>query len=87
MGTTLLLYYFDFRREALIAALVQLVANGALALVIGAPSPVLGVGYTAACGLTCIVGLVLLRRCLAGLLERTFQSQPYVTEDYAAVGP
>ncbi len=84
MATTLLLYYFDFRREAFIAALVQLAGNGVFALVVGAPSPVLGVGYTAACALTCVVGLVLLRRCLADLLIRTFQSQPYVTEDHAA---
>jgi polysaccharide biosynthesis protein PelG len=86
MATTLLLYYFDFRREAFVAALIQLAGNGVFALVIGAPSPVLGAGYAAACAVTCLVGLVLLRRCMADLLVRTFQSQPYVTEDHAAAG-
>ena len=83
MATTLLLYYFDFRREAFVAAITQLCANGAFAALVGAPSPLMGAGYTAACGLTCAVSLVLLRRRMNGLLKRTFQSQPYVTEDHA----
>ena len=83
MAATLLLYYFDFRREAAIAALTQLIASGALTALIGAPSPLLGLGYALACGLTCAAALVQLRRCVAGLLERTFQSQPFLSEDYA----
>lgn len=82
VSTTLLLYYFDFRREALQAALVQLVANGAGTALVGAPSAWLGAGYTAACALSCLVSIVLLRRRLAGLLTRTFQSQPYASEDF-----
>jgi len=83
MAATLLLYYFDFRREAAIAALTQLIASGTLTALIGAPSPLLGLGYALACGLTCAAALVQLRRCVAGLLERTFQSQPFLSEDYA----
>lgn len=86
MATTLLLYYFDFRREAFVAALTQLGANGAFAVLVGAPAVVLGAGYAAACALTCGVSLVLLHRCLDGLLARTFQSQPYVTEDHGRAG-
>lgn len=86
VSTTLLLYYFDFRREAFLAALTQLLANGLLTLAIGAPSPMLGIGYTAACALTCAVSIGLVFRRMDGLLERTFQSQPYASEDYAEVG-
>lgn len=83
VSTTLLLYYFDFRREALLAALTQLCANGVLTLAIGTDSPMLGIGYTAACALTCAVSIGLVFRRMDGLLERTFQSQPYASEDYA----
>jgi polysaccharide biosynthesis protein PelG len=83
MAATLLLYYFDFRREAFVTAATQLASNAALTLLIGAPSPLLGVGYTAACVLTCGVAIALLRPRMAGLLELTFQSQPYASEDYA----
>ena len=82
MATTLLLYYFDFRREALVGAVIQLVANGAFTALVGAPSPHLGAGYAVACALACGVAMWLLRRSMAGLLERTFQSQPYSSEDY-----
>ncbi len=81
VSTTLLLYYFDFRREAFIAAITQLVANGVFTLAM--PAAVTGAGYTAACALTCGVSILLLRRRMAGLLERTFQSQPYASEDFA----
>jgi uncharacterized membrane protein len=81
VSTTLLLYYFDFRREALATAATQLVANGLLTLAIGAPSQALGLGYTFACAITCAVSLALLRRRMAGLLGRTFQSQPFASED------
>jgi uncharacterized membrane protein len=83
MSATLLLYYFDFRREAFFAAATQLCTNVALTLVLGAPSPAMGVGYAAACALTCAVSIGLLSRRMGGLLERTFQSQPYASEDYA----
>jgi uncharacterized membrane protein len=82
MATTLLLYYFDFRREALVAALAQLVGNGIFTTLVGAPSEHAGVGYTVACALACVVAMGLLRRSMAGLLERTFQSQPYSSEDF-----
>lgn len=83
VSTTLLLYYFDFRREAFFGAIVQLIANGAFTFAAGSSSMLTGAGYAAACGLTCVISIVLLRRRMAGLLERTFQSQPYATEDYA----
>lgn len=83
MATTLLLYYFDFRREALVAALVQLIGNGVFTALVGAPSRHVGAGYAVACALACLVALALLRRSMAGLLERTFQSQPYSSEDFA----
>jgi uncharacterized membrane protein len=83
VSTTLLLYYFDFRREALLAALCQLIVNAGFTSAVGAPSVHMGAGYAAACAVTCIVSLVLLQRRMVGLLVRTFQSQPYATEDYA----
>lgn len=83
MSTTLLLYYFDFRREAALAAVAQLVANGVLTALAGSDPRFVGLGYLAACAITCVVAVVLLRRRLAGLLERTFQSQPYASEDFA----
>jgi uncharacterized membrane protein len=81
LAATLLLHYFDFRREALAVALTQLAASALFTLLIGAPSAYLGAGYAAACGLTCAVGLALLRRRMARLLEHTFQSQPYAAEE------
>ena len=72
LAETLLLNYFDFRREALMMALTQLVASAVLTLVLGA-----GVGYATACGLTCVVGVPLLRRRMRTLLAHTFLSQPY----------
>jgi uncharacterized membrane protein len=87
MSTTLLLYYFDFRREAFVAAVTQFVANGALTALVGDRPGFIGAGYAVACLLTCGVSILLLRRRLAGLLERTFQSQPYASEDFAASEP
>lgn len=83
VSTTLLLYYFDFRREALLTAATQLLCNGILTLAIGGESRALGLGYALACGITCVVSLALLRRRMSGLLERTFQSQPFASEDHA----
>lgn len=83
VSTTLLLYYFDFRREAFVGALAQLVANGLFTLAAGSHPALLGAGYAAACALTCAISIVLLKKRMSGLLERTFQSQPYASEDFA----
>lgn len=87
VSTTLLLYYFDFRREAFLAALTQLGANGLLTIAVGAPSAFMGLGYAVACALTCVVAIGLVFRRMDGLLERTFQSQPYASEDYGERRP
>jgi uncharacterized membrane protein len=73
----LLLYYLDKRREALIAAIAQLVAIGVTTLVVlalGAP-PALG----AALGSITpgLLALWFVRRAVNGLVPDTFQSQPY----------
>jgi len=81
VSSILLLYYFDMRREAFVAAVTQLCASAAATALIGAPSPMLGLGYAIACALTGGVAIVLLQHRLGGLLERTFQGQPYATED------
>lgn len=76
----LLLYYFDFRAEALVASATQLVTNALFTLAVGAPSQSLGAGYAASCAVTSLAAVVLLRSRLPGLLPRTFQSQPDLTE-------
>lgn len=81
VSAMLLLYYFDMRREAAAAAVTQLVTNAAATALFGAPSPLLGGGYAIACALTGGVAIMLLLHRLGGLLERTFQGQPYATED------
>lgn len=80
LAAILMLYYFDFRAQATIAAACQLVANGALTYAWGAPSAALGAGYAVASGVTCVVSILLLRQRLKNLLEATFQSQPYPSE-------
>ena len=80
VSVTLLLYYFDFRREAFAAAMTQFVANGILTLIVGAPSAWMGAGNAIASAVTCVVAVVLLRQRVAGLLSRTFQSQPFASE-------
>jgi polysaccharide biosynthesis protein PelG len=80
LAAMLLLYYFDFRAEACLAAVCQLAANGVLTWACGAPSAALGAGYAIASGLTCVVAILLLRRRLGDLLLGTFQSQPYPAE-------
>ena len=77
LSATLLLYYFDFRAEALIAAITQVVANGVLTYL---ARDHLGAGYAAACALTCVVAVTLLHGRMKRLLEETFQSQPYAGE-------
>lgn len=72
VSSTLLLYYFDFRREALAAALTQLFANVTFTIAL---SDTLGAGYAIACVLTSVVSLTLLLRAVTSLLPRTFQSQ------------
>lgn len=77
VSATLLLYYFDFRASALAAAVTQLVGNGILTLAVDMSGGPTGAGYAMACVLSCAVALSLLARRMTGLLERTFQEQPY----------
>jgi len=83
VSTTLLLYYFDFRTEALYAALTQLAVSALATVAIGAPSEHMGAGYAIACAVTLGVSLLLLHRRLLDLLTRTFQGQPFASEDDA----
>lgn len=80
VAATLLLYYFDFRTEALAAAVTQLATNALLTTYVGVPSAALGLGYAAACAVTSIVAVALLRARMPALLQRTFQVQPYAFE-------
>lgn len=73
----LLLYYLELRREALVAATVQLAAiTGAtmLALAAGAP-PALGAALGSVA--PAAVALWYVRRAVTHLVPETFQSQPY----------
>ena len=76
----LLLYYFDFRREALVSSFAQLAACLLLTAHVGNDSQLLGAGYALGCAVTTITSLVLLLRRLPNLLAHTFQSQPQITE-------
>jgi uncharacterized membrane protein len=73
----LLLYYLDLRRDALVAATVELLAIAgatAIALVLGAP-PALGAAIgSIAPG---IAALWFVRRAVRNLIPETFQTQPY----------
>jgi uncharacterized membrane protein len=80
LAATLLLYYFDFRAEALVGALVQLVASAGLTLAVAHADGPTGAGYAVACTLACATAIILLHRRMAGLLVRTFQEQPYSSE-------
>jgi uncharacterized membrane protein len=80
LSATLLLYYFDFRAEAFVAAITQLTANGVLTLAVGVAGGPPGLGYAVACTLACAAAIALLQRRMRGLLERTFQEQPYSSE-------
>ncbi|HUH02544.1 MAG TPA: exopolysaccharide Pel transporter PelG [Kofleriaceae bacterium] len=75
VSSTLLLYYFDFQREALVSALTQLVTNTGFTLGLGALGVGLGAGYAAACAVTSVVSMFLLLQSMPGLLPRTFRSQ------------
>ena len=77
---TLLLYYFDLRREALIVSVTLLVANAGVTYMAGAWGLPLGTGYAFACALACALGVGLLRHRLGTLLRDTFQLQPYAVE-------
>jgi uncharacterized membrane protein len=73
----LVLYYFDLRRDAFLMSVALLMAEAGFTLAcwtLGWPA---AIGYLAACGLTCGVGVVLVRRRLGTLLIDTFQSQPF----------
>jgi uncharacterized membrane protein len=76
---TLLLHYFDFQWEALVAAACMLFGNGVLTALIGDRLP-LGTGYALACTLSSAVAILLLRARLSTLLRDTYQSQPYGAE-------
>ena len=77
LSATLLLYYFDFRGSALAAAVTQLVGNGLGTLGVYLAGGPLGAGYALSCLLSCTVAIALLARRMNGLIERTFQEQPY----------
>lgn len=77
LAATLLLYYFDFRNSALLAAGTQLVGNALGTLAADALGVPLGVGYAVACLLSCAAAIALLARRTGNLVERTFQEQPY----------
>ena len=77
LSATLLLYYFDFRTSALLAAISQLVGNGLGTLAVSLSDGPLGAGYALACVISCGVALALLAHRMGSLLERTFQDQPY----------
>jgi uncharacterized membrane protein len=79
MCSTLLLYYFDLRREAMIVAGALVLINALLTLLIDGGTTPMGIGYALACAVACVLGTVLLRRRLTTLLRDTFQLQPYAS--------
>src|SRR5690606_21045281 len=80
LSATLLLYYFDFRAEAFVGAAVQLFTNGIFTATVALGGGQAGIGYAIACALSCAASIALLQRRMRGLLERTFQEQPYSSE-------
>jgi polysaccharide biosynthesis protein PelG len=79
VSATLLLCYFDFQREALVAGLVLLVGNGLLTAGFHGQLPA-GAGYLVAASLSAATAVLFLRARMATLLRDTYQSQPYGTE-------
>lgn len=77
LAATLLLYYFDFRGSALVAAVTQLVGNGLATMAMDVTGGPLGAGYAISCLLSCAVAIALVAHRMSGLVERTFQEQPY----------
>lgn len=80
LSATLLLYYFDYRGSAAVAAVTQLVGNGLGTLAFDAMGGPPGAGYAFSCLASCAVAIFLLARRMNGLLERTFQEQPFGAE-------
>jgi len=76
---TLLLHYFDLRREGMAAAAALLVGNGLFTWLLDGWAPA-GTGYAIGCALSALLAIGLLRRRMATLLRDTFQSQPYAGE-------
>jgi len=75
--TLLLLYYFDLRRNALSVAVVLLVGEAALTVACWRAGLPPGLGYALGSTVSCVLGLVLVRRRMSTLLIDTFQSQPF----------
>lgn len=73
----LLLYYLDLRREALIAAVVQLAAIAGATLVALAAGASPAVGAALGSIPSALLALAFVRRAVAHLVPETFQSQPY----------
>ena len=84
LSATLLLYYFDYRGSAAVAAATQLFGNALGTLAIDAMGGPLGAGYALSCLASCAVAIFLLARRMSGLLERTFQEQPFGAEASSA---
>ncbi|HEU5055587.1 MAG TPA: exopolysaccharide Pel transporter PelG, partial [Kofleriaceae bacterium] len=80
LSATLLLYYFDYRGSAALAAATQLLGNGLGTLAIESLGGPLGAGYALSCLASCAVAVLLLFRRMTGLIERTFQEQPFGAE-------
>jgi uncharacterized membrane protein len=76
---TLLLHYFDFQWEALVAAAVLIAANASLTSALDGVLPS-GSGYAIACGLSGVTAIALLRLRLGTLVRDTYQAQPYGSE-------
>jgi uncharacterized membrane protein len=79
VATILLLCYFDFQREALVAGLVLFLGNGLLTAAFGGQLRA-GAGYLVAATLSASTAILFLRVRMATLLRDTYQSQPYGSE-------
>lgn len=77
LSATLLLYYFDYRGSAALAAGTQLVGNALATVAVDWLGGPLGAGYAVSCLASCLAAIALLAARMTGLLERTFQEQPY----------
>jgi len=73
----LLLTYFDLRRDALVICGCLLIGVTALTCVCSAIGWPPVIGHLVACGITALLGLILVRRRLQTLVLDTFQSQPF----------
>lgn len=79
VAATLLLCYFDFQREALVAGLILLVGNGLLTAGFHGQLPA-GAGYLVAALLSATSAVLFMRGRMHTLLRDTYQSQPYGNE-------